>query len=154
MKIVLTVVVVLFLLCLMVHAQSVAVNNGAGNIQSVSGDFAKAWIKDYLSKNPSPIPQVNNTSLLGWGTIPKGKVLVGGKLKDYYYFYQNMTSNWLGDYYLNPYTGDPINPWYYPGYINPVYSSSPYVNQYNLPYPPITYYQDSNPPITFYQPPS
>jgi hypothetical protein len=138
MKIVFT-VVVLILLCLMVHAQSVVVNNGPGNVQSVSGDFAQSWIKNYLAKNPSPIPQVNNTSLWGWGAIPKGKALVGGKLVDNYTYYQNMTANWLGDYYLNPYTSEPINPAYYPGYVNPVYSPSPYLNQYNLPYPTLTY---------------
>lgn len=138
MKIVFT-VVVLFLLCLMFNAQSVMVSNGSGNFQSVSGDFAQSWIKDYLSKNPSPVPQVNNTSLWGWGAIPKGKALVGGKLVDNYTYYQDMTSNWLGDYYLNPYTSEPINPADYPGYVNPVYSTSPYLNQYNLPYPPLTY---------------
>lgn len=132
-------VVVLFLLCLMVHAQSVVVNSGSGDYQSVSGDFAHNWIKNYLAKNPSPIPQVNNTSLWGWGAIPKGKALVGGKLVDNYTYYQNMTDNWLGDYYLNPYTSEPINPAYYPGYINPVYTPTPYLNQYNLPYPTLTY---------------
>lgn len=131
--------VVLFLLCLMVHAQPVVVNNGSGNYQSVSGDFAHNWIKNYLAKNPSPIPQVNNTSLWGWGAIPKGKALVEGKLVDNYTYYQNMTDNWLGDYYLNPYTSEPINPDYYPGYVNPVYSPTPYQNQYNLPYPTLTY---------------
>ena len=141
MKIVLTVVVVLFLLCLTAYAQSVAVSNGPGKVQNVSGDFAQTWIKDYLAKNPSPVPQVNNTSLLGWGTIPKGKSLVGGKLVDNYYFYENMTGNWLGDFYQNPYTSEPINPGYYPGYITPVYTNAPYLNQYNLPYPPISYYQ-------------
>ena len=140
MKIVLTVVVLLSLF-LVAHAQSVVVNNGSGNFQSVSGDFAHSWIKNYLAKNPSPIPQVNNTSLWGWGVVPKGKALVGGKLVDSpnSTYSQDMTSNWLGDYYLNPYTSEPINPSYYPGYINPVYSTSPYLNQYNLPYPPLTY---------------
>jgi len=66
---------------------------------------------------------------------------VGGKLVDSpnSTYSQDMTSNWLGDYYLNPYTSEPINPAYYPGYINPVYSTSPYLNQYNLPYPSLTY---------------
>ena len=127
MKIAFT-VLVLFLLCLMAHAQSVAVSNGPGKVQSVSGDFAQAWIKNYLSKNPSPVPQVNNTSLWGWGAVPKGKALVGGKLVDNYTYYQNMTANWLGDYFLNPYTGEPINPAYYPGSYIPVYSSPSYSN--------------------------
>jgi hypothetical protein len=130
MKILFT-VVILLLLCLMAHAQSVVMNNGSGNFQSVSGDFAQNWIKNYLAKNPSPVPQVNNTSLWGWGSIPKGKALVGGKLVENYTYYQNMTSNWLGDYYLNPYTSEPINPADYPGYTIPVYSNPVYTNPYN-----------------------
>lgn len=138
MKIAFT-VIVLLLLCLTAHAQSVGVNSGPGSYQSVSGEFAQTWIKNYLAKNPSPVPQVNNTSLWNWGDIPKGKALVGGKLVDNHTYYQNMTANWLGDYYLNPYTSEPINPAYYPGYVNPVYSNSPYLNQYNLPYPTLVY---------------
>lgn len=130
MKILFT-VVVLILLCLAAYAQSIAVNNGAGTFQSVSGDFAQNWIKNYLAKNPSPVPQVNNTSLWGWGSIPKGKALVGGKLVENYTYYQNMTSNWLGDYFLNPYTSEPINPADYPGSYIPVYSSPAYSNPYS-----------------------
>jgi hypothetical protein len=134
MKIMFT-VLVLLLLCLAAHAQSVAVSNGPEKVQSVSGDFAQAWIKNYLSKNPSPVPQVNNTSLWGWGAVPKGKALVGGKLVDSpnSTYYQDMTSNWLGDYFLNPYTSEPINPAYYPGSYIPVYSSPNYSNPYTQP---------------------
>jgi hypothetical protein len=128
---ILFIVFVLILLCLAAHAQSVAVSDSSGKFQSVSGDFAQAWIKNYLASNPSPVPQVNNTSLWGWGTIPKGKDLVGGKLVDNYTYSQDMTANWLGDYYLNPYTSEPIDPANYPGYFIPVYSSPQYSNPYN-----------------------
>jgi hypothetical protein len=130
MKIIFT-VVVLILLYLTAYAQLVSANDGTGKFQSVSGDFAQTWIKNYLAKNPSPVPQVNNTSLWGWGAIPKGKALVGGKLVDNFTYSQNMTANWLGDYYLNPYTSEPINPAYYPGYVIPVYSSPVYTNPYS-----------------------
>ena len=130
MKILFT-MVVLILLCMAAYAQSVVANDGTGKFQSVSGDFAQNWIKNYLAKNPSPVPKVNNTSLWGWGAIPKGKALVGGKLVENYTYYQNMTSNWLGDYFLNPYTSEPINPAYYPGSYIPVYSSPPYSNPYS-----------------------
>lgn len=130
MKIEFTVAVLLLLCLMMVHAQSVVTNNGSGNFQSVSGDFAQTWIKNYLAKNPSPVPQVNNTSLWDWGATPKGKTLVGGKLVENYTYFQNMTANWLGDYYLNPYNSNIVNPSLYPGYYIPVYSSPPYSNPY------------------------
>jgi hypothetical protein len=116
-------VVKLILLCLAAQAQTAAVGNNPMKFQSVSGEFAKSWLKNYLVENPRPLPQVNNTSLWGWGSIPKGKDLVGGKLFDNYTYSQDMTANWLGDYYLNPYTSEPINPANYPGYFIPVYSS-------------------------------
>jgi hypothetical protein len=116
-------VVILILLCLAAQAQTAAVGNNPMKFQSVSGEFAKSWLKNYLAENPRPLPQVNNTSLWGWGSIPKGKDLVGGKLFDNYTYSQDMTANWLGDYYLNPYTSEPINPANYPGYFIPVYSS-------------------------------
>ena len=138
MKIIATTVII-FVLYMTVFAQSVVMSNVPEKVQSVSGDFAKAWIKNYLATNPKPVHQINDTNLWSWGAIPKGKKLVEGKLEDNITYFQNMTANWLGDYYLNPYTSEPINPAYYPGYVNPVYSPSPYLNQYNLPYPPLTY---------------
>lgn len=123
--------VLLVLLCLATQARQAAASDNSGKFQSVSGEFAKSWLKDYLASNPRLVPQVNNTSLWDWGTIPKGKDLVGGKLVDNYTYYQDMTSNWLGDYYLNPYTSEPINPANYPGSFIPVYSSPQYLNPYN-----------------------
>jgi hypothetical protein len=130
MKIVFT-LVVLILLCLTANAQTAAVSNGSVKFQSVSGDFAKSWLENYQAANPRPVPQVNNTSLWGWGSIPKGKDLIGGKLVDNYSYSQDMTANWLGDYYLNPYTSEPINPANYPGYFIPAYSSPEYLNPYS-----------------------
>ncbi len=124
-------VVMLILLCLAAQAQFAAVSDNSGKFQSVSGEFEKSWLKNYLALNPRPVPQVNNTSLWGWGSIPKGKSLVDGKLIDNYSYYQDMTANWLGDYYLNPYTSEPINPDNYPGYFIPVYSSPQYSNPYS-----------------------
>jgi len=128
---ILLVVVILILLCLAAHAQPAIFSDNSGKFQSVSGEFARSWLKNYLALNPRPVPQVNNTSLWDWGNIPKGKDLVGGKLVDNYTYSQDLTTNWLGDYYLNPYTSEPINPDNYPGYVIPVYSSSQYLDPYN-----------------------
>jgi hypothetical protein len=131
--------IVLTALCFAAYAQSVVVSNGPENVQSVSGDFAKSWLKSYLEANPRPAPKINDTSLWGWGTIPKGKALIEGQIVDSLNFTasQDMTANWLGDYYLNPYTSEPIDPRYYPGYAIPVYSNpvyyDPYIQQQRLP---------------------
>jgi hypothetical protein len=129
MKIIFT-VTVLLTLCLVAFAQPVVVSSNSGKFQSVGGDFGRTWISDFQAQNPKPATQENNNnSLWGWGTIPKGKMLVGGKLIDapnttYTY---NTSGNWLGDYYIDPYTGRPIYD-SYPGYLIPIYSNSAYSN--------------------------
>lgn len=110
MKIIFT-ATVLLALCLVAFAQSVGPSTGSDKVQQVGGDFGKAWISNFLAQNPKPAAQGNNSTLWGWGSAPKGKVLVGGKLVDApngTWLYN--TTNWMGDNYVDPYSGNYIDP--------------------------------------------
>jgi hypothetical protein len=119
-----------------------------GNFQSVGGDFGRTWLKDFQAQNPAKQPPVqNSTALWSWGGAPKGRTIQNGSLvADPYYIWKslNLTSGWMGQAFVDPYTGNPD--YFYvdpktgqPVYINsgtatgtPTYSSvppySPYVN--------------------------
>ena len=112
MKIMFT-AVVLLALCLVAFAQSVLLSSGSVKFQQVGGDFGKAWISKFQAQNNKTADQGNNnnTTLWGWGTVPKGKVLAGGKLVDApngTWLYN--TTNWMGDNYVDPYSGNYIDP--------------------------------------------
>ncbi len=110
MKIVFT-VAVLLALCLVAFAQFVVSSSGSGKFQEVGGDFGKSWISNVQAQNNKTAEQGNNTTLWGWGTVPKGKVLTGGKLVDApngTWLYN--TTNWMGDNYVDPYTQNYIDP--------------------------------------------
>jgi len=84
------IVVALLAFCLTASAGPVA----------VGGDFGRAWISNYLAKNPSPVSQGNNSSSSGnWGNAPK----VQGTIDSNMFSQQNTTNsikpsaNWLGD---------------------------------------------------------
>jgi hypothetical protein len=102
---------VLLVLCLVVFAQLITICSGSGKFQVVGGDFGRAWISNYLAENPRAASQANNSTLWGWGTIPKGKALRGGKLADA----PNSTwlyaaTDWMGENYVDPYSGRYIDP--------------------------------------------
>lgn len=110
MKIVFT-VAVLLALCLVAFAQFVVSSSGSGKFQEVGGDFGKSWISNVQAQNNKTAEQGNNTTLWGWGTVPKGKVLAGGNLVDApnsTWLYN--TTNWMGDNYVDPYTHNYIDP--------------------------------------------
>jgi hypothetical protein len=111
MKIIFT-AIVLLALCLVAFAQFVVPSSGSGKVQQVGGDFGKAWISNFQAQNPKPAAQgKNNTTLWGWGSVPRGKELVGGKLVDApngTWLYN--TTNWMGDNYVDPYSGNYIDP--------------------------------------------
>lgn len=101
----------------------------APEYQSVSGDFAKQWINDFNAQNPQKIQQeernANGSDLWNWGNIPKGYVLVNGKLErdpNYLLPLLNLTSNWLGESYTDPVTGLPLN-----SYVDPATGTKYYV---------------------------
>ncbi len=71
--------IMLMLFCLAVSA--VALCSGSDKVQSVGGDFGRAWISNYLAENPRPAaPNSNNSSsnttsnnkTADWGGEPKG----------------------------------------------------------------------------------
>jgi hypothetical protein len=102
---------VLLVLCLVILAQFIALCSGSGRFQEVGGDFGRAWIGNFQAQNPKPADQTNNSTLWGWGTLPKGKVLIGGKIVDA----PNSTwlynaTDWMGDNYVDPYSGYYIDP--------------------------------------------
>ena len=110
MKIMFT-VAVLLALCLIVLASFVVTSNGSGQFQDVGGDFGKTMISDFQAQSHKSADQVNNATLWGWGSMPRGKELVGGKLVDApntTWLYNS--NNWMGDNYVDPYTGNYIDP--------------------------------------------
>lgn len=78
--------------------------------QSVSGDFARSWLTSFQEQNPKPADNKSG-DLWSWGGAPRGSKIEGGKLVANPFY--NMTlanghTNWLGDTYMDPYTGNPI----------------------------------------------
>ncbi|MGB5100057.1 MAG: hypothetical protein WBN94_05610 [Methanothrix sp.] len=107
---------VLFILCLIF-----AVASGQStppSFQSVSGEFAQKWIKDFKGENAKTVPEAegnkgeeNGSDLWNWGKAPLGSKIVDGNLvTDPYYLRPllNLSSNWLGETYTDPDTGFPM----------------------------------------------
>lgn len=90
--------------------------------QSVSGEFAQKWIKDFKENNPKSAPEIedsqkdnrseeNGSDLWNWGNAPLGSKIVDGSLvTDPYYLRPllNLSSNWLGETYTDSSTGLPM----------------------------------------------
>lgn len=82
----------------------------SGRSQSVSEDFGRAWLNDRMAQNPTPAEN-NGGGLWSWGGAPKGSMIMGGKLvPDPYSIWKsfNYTYGWLGEVYVDPYTGYPV----------------------------------------------
>ena len=109
---------VLFILCLFLAVSSS--QSTPPNSQSVSGEFAQKWIKDFKGKNANakPVPEIeenrseeNGSDLWNWGNAPLGSKIVDGNLvTDPYYLRPllNLSSNWLGETYTDLDTGFPM----------------------------------------------
>jgi len=105
---------VLLILCLIL---AVSVAQSTPSFQSVSGEFAQKWIKDFKEKNAKPVPvmkgnksEENGSDLWKWGNAPLGSKIVDGNLvTDPYYLRPilNLSSNWLGESYTDANTGLP-----------------------------------------------
>jgi hypothetical protein len=84
------------------------------SFQSVSGEFAEKWIKDFKEENATPVPEIesnNGSDLWNWGNAPLGSKIVDGNLvTDPYYLRPllNLSSNWLGETYTDSDTGLPM----------------------------------------------
>jgi len=107
---------VLFILCLFLAVSSS--QSTPPDFQSVSGEFAQKWIKDFKEKNAKPVPEVesdksegNGSDLWRWGKAPLGSKIVDGNLvTDPYYLRPlwDLSSNWLDETYTDPGTGLPM----------------------------------------------
>jgi hypothetical protein len=110
---------VLCLLCLFLAVASS--QSTPPEFQSVSGEFAQKWIKDFKEKNAKSAPVIednqkdnkseNGSDLWNWGNAPLGSKIVDGNLvTDPYYLRPllNLSSNWLGETYTDSSTGLPM----------------------------------------------
>jgi len=116
-------IVLLLALCDLVAGGSA---QSTSSFQSVSGQFAREWLSDFLGQNPQPVRTAGNGSdLWNWGGAPKGSTIVDGKLvQDPYYLRPllNLSSNWLDETYTDPGTGLPVN-----AYVDPLTGTRYYV---------------------------
>jgi len=118
---------------------------GAQNdgFQSVSGDFAKNWLNDFLTENPKPTENEEG-SLWSWGSAPRGSMIVDGRLV----LIPNQTitkvadladpkGNWLGEIYVDPYSGLPVYGNGPPLYERNAYPAYSLQANYSLVLPPV-----------------
>jgi len=109
---------ILFILCLFLAVASS--QSTSPSFQSVSGEFAQKWIKDFKEKNADakPVAEIeenkseeSGSDLWNWGNAPLGSKIVDGNLvTDPYYLRPllNLSSNWLGETYTDSTTGLPM----------------------------------------------
>jgi len=97
-------VVVVLVACLLAagcYAQSTS------RFQSVGGDFGRKMISTMKANDTKPADaSENKNSLWSWGNSPKGTLVVDGNLigdPKYTMKKLNVTSNWLGDSFVDPY---------------------------------------------------
>ncbi len=132
-KTALAVVLLVFLLAAGCYAQS------SDRFQSVGGDFGRKIIGTIKADDTKPAASSgNNGSLWGWGSSPKGTLVVDGNLigdPKYTMKKLNVVSNWLGDSFVDPYgtaapaysytdaeTGEPVKT-----YVDPISGQSYYM---------------------------
>jgi hypothetical protein len=80
----------------------------SSRFQSVGGDFGRTLIGTLRANDTKPATAADssNGSLWSWGSSPKGTLVVDGNLVgDPKYTMKNLTvtSNWLGDSFVDPY---------------------------------------------------
>ena len=103
---------------------ALASSEDAPDYQSVSGEFAQSWIKDFKEENAAASPAIvqkeaannesddNDSDLWSWGNAPRGSKIVDGQLvrdPNYLRALLNLTDNWLDESYTDSVTGLPVN---------------------------------------------
>ena len=105
---------------------ALASSEDAPDYQSVSGEFAQSWIKDFKEENGLASPAIvqkqiankedesdeNDSDLWSWGNAPRGSKIVDGQLvrdPNYLRALLNLTDNWLDESYTDSATGLPVN---------------------------------------------
>lgn len=97
------------------------------SFQSVSGESARGYLSSILADKPAPAEaesKNNSSGLWDWGGAPRGSKIVGGKLVTdtvYNLTRANAANNWLGDVYVDPYTGNSLYAYVDPNTGKPVY---------------------------------
>ncbi len=127
--------------------------------QSVGEDYGKSLFGTLRTTNPEPAAS-NNSSLWSWGGSPKGtSILNGGLAGDPKYSMKklNVTYNWLGDSFLDPYGNTPAYSFTDPDTGAPVKTFvDPYTGQYYYIYTdsrsgkPVYVYFDPETGVPFY----
>ena len=105
--------IILLAICASAFAQSVTTagdsSGQSSTFQSVGGDFGRSWISEFKDQNkPANDSENLKNDLWSWGSTPKGKKMVNGKLVDAPYYnwtLYNISRNWLGD---TSYLGNPV----------------------------------------------
>jgi hypothetical protein len=107
--------------------------------QSVSGDSARSYLTDLQAEKSKPAEE-KDSSLWTWGSAPRGRKIVDGKLAaDPYYIWKslNYTQGWLGETYVDPTTGYPVYSYIDPStgmvqnfYVDPTTGGPVYINKY------------------------
>jgi len=85
--------ILLMAFCLVASAQVVI---GAEKIQSVGGDFGRAWLDNYQAQNPKPTAQDSEANLSSWGGVPKGNISEGNNLLNSQSTTNTLSQDWLG----------------------------------------------------------
>lgn len=103
---------------------ALASSEDAPDYQSVSGEFAQSWIKDFKEDNGLASPAIvqkeaannesddNDSDLWSWGNAPRGSKIVDGQLvrdPNYLRALLNLSDNWLDESYTDSVTGLPVN---------------------------------------------
>jgi hypothetical protein len=116
---------VLIVLLVFCHLFALCSAQSTSHFQSVSGDFAKSWLAGYKAQNPEAAQKNESADLWSWGSAPRGSRIVNGELvtdPNYLTPGKNISSNWLGDTLIDPYTGKPAYSYTDPNTGQPVYS--------------------------------
>ena len=137
-------VMALLIACLLV---SECYATSTSRFQSVGGDYGRSVMSGLKAAAPqSPVASddanqenKNNNSLWNWGTAPKGSLIQNGKLvADPYYYWKtlNLTTGWLGESDVDPYTGRQLYSYVDPKtgetlsfYVDPYTGKPVYVNR-------------------------
>jgi len=121
------VIISLLAICLSALAQSVVSGGGNDQYQGVGGDFGRAMLNSFKANNPQPAEDNASNDLWSWGTAPKGKEMVNGKLVDAAATSEvNWSANWLGDRTnMQPIYLNGSSPYGYYGETNGEFISAP-----------------------------
>jgi len=113
--------VILLIACLMAANCSA---QSTSRFQSVSGEFGKTWITNFQAEKPKTAQENKSGNLWSWGSAPRGNKIVNGKLVPdiiYNTTLASITNDWMGDAYVDPYSGNPITAYIDPETGLPVY---------------------------------